>query len=125
MIIALYIIVGLVVLIGILALAAPKTFAVSRSIEIAKDKSEVFEYIRFLKKQDEWSPWQKKDPNMEKEFAGTDGEVGAISRWKGNKEVGEGEQEITKVIGGERIESRLRFFKPWKSESDAFIAVAG
>jgi len=62
---------------------------------------------------------------MEKEFVGTDGEVGAISRWKGNKEVGEGEQEITKVVEGQRIESRLRFFKPWKSESDAFIAVAG
>jgi len=123
MITALYILGGLVVLILVLALIAPKTFEVSRSIEIEKGKKEVFEYLRFLKKQDEWSPWQKKDPNMEKTFTGTDGEVGALSHWVGNKDVGEGEQEITKIVEGERVESRLRFIKPWKSESDAFLSV--
>lgn len=34
------------------------------------------------------------DPNMEKEFKGTDGTVGFIYGWNGNKEGGEGEQEI-------------------------------
>ncbi len=42
-------------------------------------------------------PWAEKYPNMVKKFTGTDGEVGAISSWKGNKEVGEGEQEITGI----------------------------
>jgi len=40
-----------------------------------------------------------------------------------NKEVGEGEQEIMKIIDGERIESELRFFKPWKSTSDCYTSV--
>ena len=51
----------------------------------------------------------------------TDEEVGAISYWSGNKEVGEGEQEIIKIIDGERIDSELRFLKPFKSNSDAYI----
>lgn len=70
---------------------------------------------------DEWSPWAKKDPKMEKKFSGTDGEVGAVSYWKGNKDVGEGEQEITDIIEGERIETELRFLKPWESTSDCFL----
>lgn len=117
----LYILLGLVVLIAILAALAPKTYNVSRSIEISRPKAEVFDYLKYLKKQDEWSPWAKRDPNMEQKFTGTDGEVGAISYWNGNKEVGEGEQELTNIIDGERIESELRFLKPWKSESDAYL----
>ncbi|UJH67660.1 SRPBCC family protein [Allomuricauda sp. SCSIO 65647] len=121
MTILLYILGGIVLLVLVLALIAPKTYDVSRSIVVAKPKDEVFAYLRSLKKQDEWSPWSKKDPDMHKEFRGTDGEVGAMSYWNGNKEVGEGEQEITKIVDGERVESELRFLKPFKSTSDAYM----
>ena len=117
----LYIVAGLVLLIVILAIIAPKTYDVSRSIVIDTPKSEVFTVLRSLKEQDSWSPWGKKDPNMKKEYRGTDGEIGSVSYWSGNKEVGEGEQEITKIIDGERIEGELRFLKPWKSESDCYF----
>ena len=119
--IVLYILLGIVALVLLLALIAPKSYDVSRSTVINKPKKEVFKYVKYLKKQDEWSPWNKKDPNMKKEFRGTDGEVGAVSHWIGNKDVGEGEQEITKIVEGERIESELRFLKPWKSTSDAYM----
>lgn len=118
-----YILAGVFVLILILAFLAPKTYNVSRSIEIRQPKARVFEYLRFLKNQEAWSPWEKKDPNMVKQFRGTDGEVGAISSWQGNREVGEGEQELTNIIPGERVESELRFFKPWKSTSSAYLVV--
>ncbi|GLU44439.1 SRPBCC family protein [Allomuricauda sp. NBRC 101325] len=117
----LYIVLGIILLIAVLAAIAPKTYNVSRTIEISKSKAEVFNYLKFLKNQDEWSPWGKRDPNMQKKFTGKDGEVGAISYWKGNKEVGEGEQELSKIVEGERIESQLRFLKPWKSTSDAYL----
>lgn len=117
----LYILGGIVLLILILAMIAPKTYDVSRSAVINKPRGEVFKYLKSLKKQDEWSPWNKKDPNMKKEFRGTDGEVGSVSHWIGNKDVGEGEQEIKKIIEGERVESELRFLKPWKSTSDAYM----
>lgn len=117
----LYILLGLVVLVLILAAMAPKTYDVSRSVIIAKPKAEVFTYLKSLKNQDVWSPWAKKDPNMVQTFTGTDGEVGATNHWKGNKQVGEGEQEITKIIDGERVESELRFLKPWESTSDCYL----
>ncbi len=120
---ALYIIGGIVLLISILAMIAPKSYDVSRSIEIGKPSFDVFTYLKLLKNQDEWSPWAKKDPNMKKTYTGKDGEVGFISRWEGNKNVGIGEQEITRIVKDELIESQLRFLKPWKSTSDAYMKV--
>lgn len=117
----LYIFLGVVLLILILAVIAPKTYNVSRSIEINQPKDVVFAHLKSLKKQNEWSPWAKRDPNMQERFTGTDGEVGAINYWNGNRQVGEGEQEITKIVEGERVESQLRFLKPFKSTSDAYL----
>ncbi len=121
MYIFLYVVLALVALVFLLSLIAPKTYDVSRSIEIERPKQEVFDYLRSLKKMDEWSPWVKKDPNMVKTFTGTDGEPGCVSHWVGNKDVGEGEQEIKKVTDGERIDSELRFLKPFKSTSDCYL----
>lgn len=116
-----YVLAAIIVLLLFMASIAPKTYDVSRSIEINATKETIFPYLKFLEKQREWSPWSKKDPNMNTKLTGTDGEEGAVSYWKGNKDVGEGEQEITKVIEGKRVEGELRFFKPWKSESDCYM----
>jgi len=119
----LYILVCLIVLFIVLALVAPKKYEVNRNIEISCPTEEVFQYLKFLKNQDNWSPWKKKDPNMKQEFIGEDGTIGFISRWEGNKEVGVGEQEIKAIFENQRIDSELRFFKPWKSVCDAYFIV--
>ena len=119
----LYILAAIVVLILVLAVIAPKSYDVNRSIEINRPLPQVFDYLRYLKKQDDWSPWGKRDPNMKKDFIGTDGQVGAVSKWEGNKEVGMGEQELTRIVENEVVESELRFLKPWKSQSDAYLRV--
>ncbi|MFD1614734.1 SRPBCC family protein [Gelatiniphilus marinus] len=125
MYIVIYIIVGFLAIIALVALLAPKTYEVNRSVIVNKPVSEVFKYLKYLKNQDQWSPWKKKDPNMKQEFIGVDGEVGFISKWQGNKLVGTGEQEIIGVEQNKQISSELRFFKPWKSVSSAFIKVDG
>ncbi|TYA56018.1 SRPBCC family protein [Formosa maritima] len=119
----LYIILGLIGLIILLALIAPKQYEVNRSVIINKSLPEVFQYLKFVKNQDNWSPWKKKDPHMKQESVGIDGEVGFVAKWDGNKEVGSGEQEILHVEHNEQIKTQLRFFKPWKSTSDAYIKV--
>ena len=118
-----YILAGVVLLLLVLYLLAPATYDVSRTTEVRRPPDDVFDYLKYLKNQDEWSPWGRKDPNMKKGFRGTDGTVGAVSTWEGNKQVGAGEQEITRIVAGQRIESVLRFLKPWKSTSDAYLEV--
>src|SRR5690606_7302599 len=82
----------------IIALFVKKDYAVQREVTIDKPKQEVFDYIKYLKNQDNYSKWNKIDPEMKKSYKGTDGTVGFISRWESNKkEVGWGEQEIKKI----------------------------
>lgn len=118
-----YILLIIVTVIAFLGFIAPKTYHVSRSVIINRPKTEVYEFIKYLKNQDVWSPWNKKDPDMKKIHKGTDGEIGFVIAWSGNKEVGEGEQEIINYVDGELIQTKLRFLKPFKSESDAYIRV--
>lgn len=54
------------------------------------------------------------DPNMKKDFRGTDGTVGFVYAWDGNKKAGKGEQEIKKITEGERVDVEVRFEKPLK-----------
>jgi len=119
--IAIFIIVGLIILILFLSLIAPKKYSVEREVVINKPKAKVFEYLKQLKKQDNWSVWSKMDPNMKHDYRGTDATVGFVSAWEGNKNVGAGEQEILSIIDGERIDIELRFLKPWKSTSPVYL----
>jgi hypothetical protein len=47
------------------------------------------------------------DPDKNGEFKGIDGTVEFIIAWNGNKNVGEGEMEITNIIEGKRIEIQI------------------
>lgn len=53
------------------------------------------------------------DPAMKKNFKGTDGTVGFIYAWNGNKKVGEGEKEIKNIVEGKKIETEIRFVRPF------------
>ena len=53
-------------------------------------------------------------PDRQREFKGTDGTVGYVYSWKGNKSAGEGEKEIKNIIEGKRIETEIRFIKPMR-----------
>jgi len=108
----------------IAALFVKKEYSVKREISIDRSKSEVFDYIKYLKNQDNYSKWSKLDPQMEKSYRGTDGTVGFVSAWDSQKsDVGQGEQEITKISDGERIDYELRFIKPFKSVSPAYMSI--
>ncbi|WP_203292819.1 SRPBCC family protein [Luteirhabdus pelagi] len=120
----LYILIGIIVLLIILSLVAPKKFDVNRSMIINRDKKTVFDYLKYIKNQDEWSPWMKRDPDMHREFDGEDGNVGFVSRWDSNhKQVGAGEQEIKLILPNERIENEIRFFKPFKSVNTGYFVL--
>tara|TARA_R100000935_G_C2797148_1_gene148707 strand:- start:315 stop:848 length:534 start_codon:yes stop_codon:yes gene_type:complete len=106
----------------VVALFLPKDYSVEREIIINKPKQEVFEYVKYLKNQDNYSKWASMDPNMKKTYKGTDGTVGFVSAWESeNDDVGSGEQEILKIEEGERIDFELRFIEPFESTSPAFM----
>jgi len=116
------IVVILIAIVAVVSFISPTDFRVEREVTVNKPKAEVFSYVKMLKNQNEWGPWHKKEPTMKQEFRGTDGTVGFVSYWDGTKEeVGEGEQEIKKITEGERMDTELRFKRPFETKADAYI----
>lgn len=118
------VVVSLIALVLILGLFAKKETTVEREVIINKPKQDVYNYVKLLANQNNYSKWAGMDPNMEKTYTGTDGTVGFVSAWKSkNKDVGSGEQEIVKIDDGKRIDYALRFKEPMESKADAFMIV--
>ncbi len=117
--IVVYILLGIIVLLLLAGLVISKDISATKEIVINKPKDEVFNYIKYLKNQQNYSKWATLDPNIKNEFRGTDGQPGFVNHWSGNKKVGEGEQEITGIDEGKALYSDLRFIKPFKSFAKA------
>jgi hypothetical protein len=123
------------VLIGVVAVVAllllipaflPKTYTVERSVTIAKPKAEVFEYIKHVQNQNIWGPWIKQDPGVKLDTRGTDGTVGFVSIWdSANGNLGAGEQEIKKIVEGERYDVELRFKRPMEDVAQGYMTTTG
>ena len=105
----------------ILALFVKKEYTVEREVTINKPNRDVFNYVRYLKNQDNYNKWVQMDPNMKRQFRGKDGEVGFVYAWDGNDKAGKGEQEIKNINEGERIDVEIRFVKPFESVATAPI----
>ncbi|NJM94746.1 MAG: SRPBCC family protein [Cytophagales bacterium] len=117
------IVLAIVVAVPLLAaLVLKKEYAVERKVVISKPKAEVFDYLKYLKNQDNYSKWATMDPDMKKEYRGTDGEPGFVSGWESqNPDVGKGEQEIKEVVEGERVNFELRFYEPFEATDNAYM----
>jgi hypothetical protein len=110
----LIIIAALIILLLVIALFSKKGYTIERDIVINRPKQDVFNYIKLLRNQENYSKWVMTDPNMKKEFKGTDGTVGFVYAWDGNKKAGKGEQEIMGIKEGERLDIEVRFIKPFE-----------
>jgi uncharacterized protein YndB with AHSA1/START domain len=112
----LIVIVALIALFFIIALFVSKEYTVERSLVINRPDAEVFDYLKHIKNQDNYSVWNMADPNKKQTFEGTDGTVGFKNAWNGNDKVGEGEQQITAIDEGKRIDVSIHFKRPMESD---------
>lgn len=95
----------------------PGQYVVERTKVIEAPRPVVYGILADLERFEAWSPWAGRDPDIETTITGEPGEVGAIYRWTGNDQVGEGSLEITAVNPQERIEQKLVFITPFESEA--------
>lgn len=114
-------ILGIVVLALILAAFLPKKFDTARSITINKPVNEVYDYIKFLKNQEQYGEWFKMDENIETSYSGTDGTTGFTISWK-SKKVGNGRQVITGLSENQKIETNL-FFENSEEPATSYISL--
>ncbi|EAQ80827.1 hypothetical protein DSM3645_12441 [Blastopirellula marina DSM 3645] len=117
--------IALAVLIAIpffVALFMPRQFTITREVTIQRPKQEVFDFIKLLKNQEQFSVWAQLPGEREVTIRGDDGTPGAVIAWKSDDpNIGVGEQEITGIKPGERIDYLIRFTEPFASTDPAYM----
>jgi hypothetical protein len=112
------IVIGVIIVVFVIIVALqPAEYRVARTATIAAPAEVVFGQVNELKKWDAWSPWVKIDPAMKQTYEGPASGKGAISRWVGNSQVGEGSMTITESRPNELIRFDLEFIKPMAGTS--------
>ena len=111
---------AVIVLALLMAAIMEKKYSLSASTLINRPKNEVFDYVKHLKNQENYSKWVMQDPNVRMTYTGVDGTIGFKSAWVSeDKNVGVGEQEITKINDSNSYDVEIRFEKPFKGVSTA------
>ena len=111
------VIVVLVAVVLILAAMKPDVFRVERSAVIKAPPEKVFAQINDFKAWTAWSPWEKKDPAMKRNYGAVTSGKGATYGWEGNSDVGQGSMEITDAVASSKIELKLDFLKPMEAHN--------
>jgi len=118
----LFIVLGIIALVLIVAAILPKEFHAGSEITIHKPKQKVFDYVKLLRNQSNYDNWSRQDPDISRNYEGTDGTVGFTYSWK-SKKVGDGKQIITKIdSNNSRIDMDL-FFNGSDSANPSYIQV--
>ena len=113
------------VVVGVLIVAAtrPDKFSVSRKIIIKASPEKIFAELNDFNRWKVWSPWEKKDPTMQRTFSGAAFGVGTVYDWNGNKNVGQGRMEIIESTEPQKIVIKLDFFKPFTAHNIAELSL--
>jgi hypothetical protein len=103
----------------ILAATKPDRFSVERSISVTAPPEKIFPLIDDFHRWGAWSPYENKDPAMQRNFSGAASGKGAVYGWEGNSNVGSGRMEILDSSAPAKIVIKLDFFKPFEGHNTA------
>src|SRR5437762_9692815 len=117
----LLVVAGIFALLLLIAFFIRREHYVNREIIINAPRQKVFDYLKLLKNQEKFNKHAMAAPDRKSEFKGTDGTVGYIYAWSGNKNAGEGEKEIKNIVEGKRIETEIRFVKPMTTSASIIM----
>jgi hypothetical protein len=103
----------------ILAATKPDTFIVERATSVAASPEKIFPLIDDFHQWRLWSPYENKDPAMQRSYSGAASGKGAVYSWDGNSNVGSGRMEILDSSAPAKIVIKLDFFKPFEGHNTA------
>jgi uncharacterized protein YndB with AHSA1/START domain len=108
-----------IAIILILAVTKPNTFSVQRATTVKAPPERIFPLINDFHQWVNWSPYEHKDPAMERSYSGPESGKGAVYGWEGNKNVGSGRMEILDASAPAKIVIKLDFFTPFEGHNTA------
>jgi len=117
-----YIGIALAVIVAAILIAAatrPDSFRVERSVRIGAPAEKIFHYVNDFHQWGVWSPWEKLDPAMKRNYAGPAAGNGAVYEWQGNGKVGQWRMYIPAATEPRHILIKLDFIQPLEGHNRA------
>lgn len=118
------ILLSIVALVGIsaivvVAIAAtkPDNFTYERKAIVKASPERVYPLISNFHEWPRWSPWEKLDPKMKRDYSGAAAGAGAVYAWDGNADAGVGKMTITEASAPNQVKLDLDFIKPFEASN--------
>lgn len=112
-------VVVLIAAVLLFAATRPGTFRVERHIAIKAPAARVYALIDDFRQWQAWSPYERRDPSMQRTYSGAASGIGAIYAWNGSAKVGEGRMEITRAALPSQVVIQLDFVRPFEGHNIA------
>jgi uncharacterized protein YndB with AHSA1/START domain len=103
----------------IFAATKPNTFSVQRSAAIHAPPEKIFPLINDFHQWRAWSPYEDRDPNLQRTYSGAISGKGAVYEWAGNRNVGSGRMEILDAPAPDQVVIKLDFISPFEGHNTA------
>lgn len=123
LLIAVLVLVAIVSAILIYASTKPDHVRFERSILIDAAPEEIYPLIEDFHAWPAWSPYENRDPDMQRTYSGAEKGEGAAYAWQGNSNVGSGHMEIVETDEPSKIVIALYFTAPMKAENTAIFTL--
>lgn len=110
-----------VIVVALLGFATtkPDTFRIERSVSIKAVPETIFAHLNDFRSWGDWSPWEKLDPALQRNYSGAAIGTGAVYEWKGNSDVGAGRMEILESSPASKLNIKLDFIEPFEGHNTA------
>jgi uncharacterized protein YndB with AHSA1/START domain len=108
----------------ILASRKPDTFRVQRTAAIHAPPEKIFPLIADFHQWRAWSPYEDRDPDLQRSYSGAASGRGAVYAWEGNRNVGSGRMEILEAPPPNKVVIKLDFLKPFEGHNTAEFTFA-
>jgi uncharacterized protein YndB with AHSA1/START domain len=102
-----------------LASRKPDTLRVQRVASIEAPPENIFPLIADFHQWRAWSPYEDRDPNLQRSYSGAASGRGAVYAWEGNRQVGSGRMEILDAPPSSKVVIKLDFLKPFEAHNTA------
>ncbi|RDJ26771.1 polyketide cyclase [Bosea caraganae] len=112
-----------VVIVLILAAMKPDSFTVRRSLAINAPPERIFPLINEFRNWTQWSPWEKLDPALKRDYSGAPTGIGSVYAWDGDKKVGQGRMEIVEAASPKTVGLKLDFVRPFEAHNNVIFAL--
>jgi hypothetical protein len=113
-----------IILVLVLAARKPDVFRVQRAAVIKAPPEKIFPLLNNFRNWGSWSPWEKMDPDLQRNYSGAPEGKGSVYDWVGNKKVGQGRMEITESVPASKVALNLDFIKPFEAHNKVEFILA-